>query len=240
MIRLPRRPGRPVHREHQRAGAARLPLFTWHGGHFGPCRYARRNIPELTKRELSAASAQPSVVDAEGWNVPAPRPWTSSRRRVPAEAHLGHGIQVGLPCRGRWPAPGSLATPASFPGQTAMRREPESLEECLKEAAECERLAALARLESTRRMLELSARYWRNRAVGRRNGSGRICTSSLRARASANSPHDRALEAHGGSRSGPRLRPREHECLSALPHDSLFSDGSPRAKELREAAPRSP
>jgi hypothetical protein len=59
----------------------------------------------------------------------------------------------------------SLATPPSFPGQTAMRRESQSLEECLKEAAEYERLAPLARLQSTRRMLELSARYWRNRAV---------------------------------------------------------------------------
>jgi hypothetical protein len=46
-----------------------------------------------------------------------------------------------------------------------MKRETKSLEECLQEAAECERLADLARLESTRRALAMSASYWRNLAV---------------------------------------------------------------------------
>lgn len=39
-----------------------------------------------------------------------------------------------------------------------------SLEECLAEAAEYERLARLARLESSRKILALSASYWRKLA----------------------------------------------------------------------------
>jgi hypothetical protein len=50
-------------------------------------------------------------------------------------------------------------------GQTTMKRDTKSLEECLQEAAECERLADLARLESVRRVLALSASYWRELAV---------------------------------------------------------------------------
>jgi hypothetical protein len=46
-----------------------------------------------------------------------------------------------------------------------MKRDTKSLEECLQEAAECERLADLARLESVRRVLALSASYWRELAV---------------------------------------------------------------------------
>lgn len=46
-----------------------------------------------------------------------------------------------------------------------MKRETKSLKECLQEAAEFERLADLARLESPRRMLALSASYLRKLAV---------------------------------------------------------------------------
>ena len=46
-----------------------------------------------------------------------------------------------------------------------MKRETKSLEDCLRETAEYERLADLTRLESTRRVLALSASYWRNLAV---------------------------------------------------------------------------
>ena len=46
-----------------------------------------------------------------------------------------------------------------------MKSEVKSLEERLQEAAECEQLADLARLESTRRILALSASYWRKLAV---------------------------------------------------------------------------
>ena len=66
---------------------------------------------------------------------------------VPTETRPGRGIQ------------------GAFQEQTAMKRETKSLEECLKEAAECERLADLARLDSTRRALALSASYWRELAV---------------------------------------------------------------------------
>ena len=54
---------------------------------------------------------------------------------------------------------------AGLEGQTAMKPETKSLEECLREAAEYERLADLARLESPRRMLALSASYCRKLAV---------------------------------------------------------------------------
>jgi hypothetical protein len=46
-----------------------------------------------------------------------------------------------------------------------MKREAKSPEECLQEAAELERLANLTRLESTRRILALSASYLRRLAV---------------------------------------------------------------------------
>ena len=46
-----------------------------------------------------------------------------------------------------------------------MKKETKSLEECLQEAAEFERLADLTRLESTRRILALSASYLRKLAV---------------------------------------------------------------------------
>jgi hypothetical protein len=46
-----------------------------------------------------------------------------------------------------------------------MKRETKSLEECLQEAAEYERLADLTRLESTRKILALSASYCRKLAV---------------------------------------------------------------------------
>jgi hypothetical protein len=46
-----------------------------------------------------------------------------------------------------------------------MKKEAKSLEECLQEAAEFERLADLTRLESTRRILALSASYLRKLAV---------------------------------------------------------------------------
>ena len=39
-----------------------------------------------------------------------------------------------------------------------------SREECLREAAEYDRLARLARLKSSRKVLTLSASYWRKRA----------------------------------------------------------------------------
>jgi hypothetical protein len=59
---------------------------------------------------------------------------------------------------------------ACLQGQTAMKSATKSLEGCLQEAAECERLADLARLESSRRILALSASYWRRLAEGGRAG----------------------------------------------------------------------
>jgi hypothetical protein len=46
-----------------------------------------------------------------------------------------------------------------------MKRETKSLEECLQEAAEFERLADLTCLESTRRILAVSASYLRKLAI---------------------------------------------------------------------------
>ena len=46
-----------------------------------------------------------------------------------------------------------------------MKKEAKSLEECLQEAAEFERLATLTGSESTRRILALSASYLRKLAV---------------------------------------------------------------------------
>jgi hypothetical protein len=45
-----------------------------------------------------------------------------------------------------------------------MKGELESLEECLSEAAEYDRLARLARLKSSRKILTLAASYWRKLA----------------------------------------------------------------------------
>jgi hypothetical protein len=54
---------------------------------------------------------------------------------------------------------------AGLEGKAAMRPETKTLEECLQKAAEYERLSDLARLESSRRMLALSASYCRKLAV---------------------------------------------------------------------------
>jgi hypothetical protein len=43
--------------------------------------------------------------------------------------------------------------------------EAKSLEECLQEAAECERLARLARSKDARTIMKLSAALWRRRAL---------------------------------------------------------------------------
>ena len=53
---------------------------------------------------------------------------------------------------------------ACLEGQTAMKSEAKSLEECLQEAAECERLARLARSKTARMTMKLSAAVWRKRA----------------------------------------------------------------------------
>jgi hypothetical protein len=45
-----------------------------------------------------------------------------------------------------------------------MKIEAKSLEECLQEAAECERLARLGRSETARMTMKLSAPVWRKRA----------------------------------------------------------------------------
>ena len=45
-----------------------------------------------------------------------------------------------------------------------MKSEAKSLEECLEEAAECERLARLARSKTARMTVKLSAAVWRKRA----------------------------------------------------------------------------
>jgi hypothetical protein len=45
-----------------------------------------------------------------------------------------------------------------------MRLEAKSLDDCLQEAAECDRLACLARTEASRKILTLSANLWRRRA----------------------------------------------------------------------------
>ncbi len=45
-----------------------------------------------------------------------------------------------------------------------MNIEAKSYDECLQEAAECERLARLARSEAARTIMTLSAALWRRRA----------------------------------------------------------------------------
>ena len=45
-----------------------------------------------------------------------------------------------------------------------MKSREKSLEECLQEAAECERLARLARSKEARLVMQLSAAVWRARA----------------------------------------------------------------------------
>jgi hypothetical protein len=49
-----------------------------------------------------------------------------------------------------------------------------SREECLSEAAEYDRLARLARLKSSRKVLTLSASYWRKRAQDAAERAGAI------------------------------------------------------------------
>jgi hypothetical protein len=53
-----------------------------------------------------------------------------------------------------------------------MKGELKSREECLREAAEYDRLAGLARLKSSRKILTLSASYWRKRAQDAVNRAG--------------------------------------------------------------------
>ena len=45
-----------------------------------------------------------------------------------------------------------------------MKSREKSLEDCLQEAAECERLARLARSREARLIMKLSAAVWRKRA----------------------------------------------------------------------------
>ena len=45
-----------------------------------------------------------------------------------------------------------------------MNNDAKSLKECLAEAAECDRLASLARSEAARRVMTLCATAWRRRA----------------------------------------------------------------------------
>jgi hypothetical protein len=45
-----------------------------------------------------------------------------------------------------------------------MKSREKSLEECLQEAAECERLARLARSKDARMIMKVSAAVWRKRA----------------------------------------------------------------------------
>ena len=49
-----------------------------------------------------------------------------------------------------------------------------SREECLREATEYDRLARLARLKSSRKVLTLSASYWRKRAQDAAERAGEI------------------------------------------------------------------
>ena len=49
-----------------------------------------------------------------------------------------------------------------------------SFEACLREAAEYDRLARLARLKSSRKVLTLSASYWRKRAQAAAERAGEI------------------------------------------------------------------
>jgi hypothetical protein len=49
-----------------------------------------------------------------------------------------------------------------------------SSEECLREATEYDRLARLARLKSSRKVLTLSASYWRNRAQDAAKRAGEV------------------------------------------------------------------
>ena len=60
-----------------------------------------------------------------------------------------------------------------------MKGELESLEECLGEAAEYERLARLARLTSSRKILTLSASYWRKRAQDAAERAGEILSAHI-------------------------------------------------------------
>jgi hypothetical protein len=64
-----------------------------------------------------------------------------------------------------------------------MKSEAKSLEECLEEAAECERLARLARSKTARMTMKLSAAVWRKRAQKRQHGTSP--TGTRRSRRSA-------------------------------------------------------
>jgi len=55
-----------------------------------------------------------------------------------------------------------------------MKGELKSLEECLREAAEYDRLARLARLKSSRKVLTLSASYWRKWAQDAAKRAGEV------------------------------------------------------------------
>jgi hypothetical protein len=54
-----------------------------------------------------------------------------------------------------------------------------SCEECLREAAEYDRLARLARLKSSRKVLTLSAAYWRKRAQDAAERAGEIQSARI-------------------------------------------------------------
>ena len=54
-----------------------------------------------------------------------------------------------------------------------------SREECLREAAEYDRLARLARLKSSRKVLALSASYWRKRAQDAAERAGEIQSARI-------------------------------------------------------------
>ena len=60
-----------------------------------------------------------------------------------------------------------------------MKGELKSLEECLREAAEYERLARLARLTSSRKILTLSASHWRKRAQDAAERAGEILSAHI-------------------------------------------------------------
>jgi hypothetical protein len=60
-----------------------------------------------------------------------------------------------------------------------MKGELKSREECLREAAEYDRLARLARLKSSRKVLTLSASYWRKRAQDAAKRAGEVQSARI-------------------------------------------------------------
>jgi hypothetical protein len=60
-----------------------------------------------------------------------------------------------------------------------MKGELKSREECLREAAEYDRLARLAGLKSSRKVLTLSASYWRKRAQDAVNRAGEVQSARI-------------------------------------------------------------